>query len=38
VVATGTSCRAQVHDLTGVRALHPAQLLARALNAPVHGG
>ncbi|MBM3466186.1 MAG: FAD-binding oxidoreductase, partial [Armatimonadetes bacterium] len=38
VVATGTSCRSQVHDLTGVRALHPAQLLARALNAPVHGG
>jgi Fe-S oxidoreductase len=27
IVATGTSCRAQVEDLAGVQALHPAELL-----------
>jgi hypothetical protein len=26
-VAAGTSCRQQVADLAGVRALHPAELL-----------
>jgi Fe-S oxidoreductase len=28
VVATGTSCRHQIHDLTGRRAFHPLELLA----------
>ena len=28
VVATGTSCRHQIHDLTGRRALHPLEVLA----------
>ena len=28
VVATGTSCRHQIHDLTGRTALHPLELLA----------
>jgi Fe-S oxidoreductase len=27
LVAAGVSCRHQVHDLAGVRALHPAELL-----------
>lgn len=31
VAAAGTSCRHQIQDGTGRRALHPAQLLARAL-------
>lgn len=31
VVAAGTSCRAQVADLTGRRAVHPAEVLAAAL-------
>ena len=30
-VAAGTSCRHQVRDLTGVRAVHPAELIAEAL-------
>ena len=30
VVATGTSCRHQVRDLTGRRAWHPLQVLAAA--------
>ena len=30
VVAPGTSCRHQIEDATGVKALHPAQLAARA--------
>lgn len=30
VVATGTSCRHQIHDLTGRRALHPLEVLAGA--------
>lgn len=34
VVAVGASCRAQIEHGTGVRPLHPAQLLARALRAP----
>ena len=32
LVATGTSCRAQVHDLAGVPALHPAELLRSLLT------
>ena len=31
LVAAGTSCRHQVHDFTGVRALHPAVLLQSLL-------
>ena len=31
VVAAGTSCRAQIADLTGVEALHPAVHLDRLL-------
>ena len=34
LVAAGTSCRQQVADFTGVRALHPAELLATLLPAP----
>ena len=33
LVAAGVSCRHQVHDFTGVRALHPAELL-RSLVVP----
>lgn len=29
VIATGTSCRHQIHDLAGRTALHPVELLAR---------
>ena len=32
LVAAGTSCRHQVHDFAGVRALHPAQLLHSLLE------
>jgi Fe-S oxidoreductase len=32
VVAPGTSCRHQIHDGTGVRALHPMELLDRMLS------
>ena len=32
LVAAGTSCRQQVADFTGVRALHPAELLASLLT------
>jgi Fe-S oxidoreductase len=32
LVAAGTSCRQQVADLTGVRALHPAELLAQLIT------
>jgi len=32
LVAAGTSCRQQVADFTGVRALHPAELLATLLR------
>lgn len=32
VVAPGTSCRHQIHDLTDRRALHPLELLATALE------
>lgn len=35
LVATGTSCRSQVDDLAGVRALHPAELLRSALPEPL---
>jgi len=31
LVAAGTSCRQQVADFTGVRALHPAELLQSLL-------
>jgi Fe-S oxidoreductase len=31
LVAAGTSCRQQVSDFTGVRALHPAELLCSLL-------
>jgi FAD/FMN-containing dehydrogenase/Fe-S oxidoreductase len=34
LVATGTSCRAQVADLAGVRAIHPAELLHSLLTEP----
>lgn len=33
IAAAGTSCRTQIEDLTGRRALHPAQVLANALDA-----
>jgi Fe-S oxidoreductase len=32
VVASGTSCRSQVEDLTGVAAIHPAQLLRSVMT------
>ncbi len=32
VVAAGTSCRHQIYDFTGHRALHPAEVVARALG------
>jgi Fe-S oxidoreductase len=32
LVAAGTSCRQQVSDFTGVRAMHPAELLATLLR------
>jgi Fe-S oxidoreductase len=32
LVAPGTSCRAQVEDLSGIDALHPLQLLERQLK------
>ncbi|MEQ1758823.1 MAG: FAD-linked oxidase C-terminal domain-containing protein [Vicinamibacterales bacterium] len=32
IVAGGTSCRHQLHDFTGARAVHPAVLLASLLN------
>ncbi len=34
ILAPGTSCRHQVADLTGRRALHPVQLLAGQLESP----
>ena len=34
LVAAGTSCRQQVSDFTGVRALHPAELLRSLLVGP----
>jgi len=33
LVAAGTSCRQQVADFTGVRALHPAELLRSLITA-----
>ena len=32
IVATGTSCRHQIRDLAGRRALHPLQVLANAIS------
>ena len=32
VLATGTSCRAQIHDLAGRRAVHPLEFLAARLE------
>ena len=32
VVAPGTSCRHQIHDLTARRALHPLELIAAQLT------
>jgi Fe-S oxidoreductase len=32
LVAAGTSCRHQVHDLAGVKAMHPAELLRSLLG------
>jgi Fe-S oxidoreductase len=32
VAAAGTSCRAQIRDLTGRQALHPAEVMLRALR------
>jgi Fe-S oxidoreductase len=34
IVAPGTSCRHQIHDGAGRRALHPVEALASALRAP----
>ncbi|MCC6421378.1 MAG: FAD-binding oxidoreductase, partial [Gemmataceae bacterium] len=34
VIAPGTSCRHQIHDLAGRRALHPLEVLAEALDNP----
>jgi FAD/FMN-containing dehydrogenase/Fe-S oxidoreductase len=34
VVASGTSCRQQIADFTGIRALHPAELVQNLLTAP----
>lgn len=34
LVASGTSCRHQVHDFTGVRALHAAELLQSLIRQP----
>ena len=32
VAAGGTSCRHQIHDGTGVRALHPIEIVDRAIG------
>ena len=32
VLATGTSCRSQIHDLAGRRAVHPLEFLAARLE------
>ncbi len=32
IVASGTSCRHQIHDATGITSLHPAELLFAALS------
>jgi Fe-S oxidoreductase len=33
VLATGTSCRSQIHDLSGRHALHPLEFLSKRLEA-----
>jgi len=35
LLACGVSCRHQVEDFTGVRALHPAELLRSLLVTPL---
>lgn len=37
IVAPGTSCRHQIHDGTGARALHPAEILRDALAEGLQG-
>tara|TARA_B100001765_G_C19419873_1_gene300624 strand:+ start:66 stop:341 length:276 start_codon:yes stop_codon:yes gene_type:complete len=37
IVASGTSCRAQIRDGTGREALHPAVVLQRAILRPSDG-
>ena len=32
IAAAGTSCRAQIRDLTGRQPLHPAEIMLRALQ------
>jgi len=34
ILATGTSCRSQINDLSGRRALHPLEFLAQRIVAP----
>ena len=34
ILATGTSCRSQINDLSGRRALHPLEFLAERVEAP----
>ncbi len=38
VLATGTSCRSQIHDLSGRRALHPLEFLAEGRAGQSPGG
>jgi Fe-S oxidoreductase len=38
LVASGVSCRHQVEDFTGVRALHPAELISSLLPGPAEAG
>ena len=35
MVATGTSCRHQIHDLAGRRALHPLEMLEQSMDGAV---
>jgi Fe-S oxidoreductase len=37
IVADGTSCRQQIHDGSGRRAIHVAQVLAASLAAAAEG-
>jgi Fe-S oxidoreductase len=38
LVASGVSCRHQVEDFTGVRALHPAELIHSLMPGPAEAG